>query len=452
MMNLLRQITQTIGERRDLHSTFQVVVDTLEQHLPLDLCFICTYETATELLKVTCCGTRNPSIVTAAQIRDAVPIPLDRVGLARCLLGELIYEPDVRSAPFAFEWLAHAGLAAVAIAPLIVQKRVSGILVAARGEPGSFSSADCEFLQQVSALLALAANQVEVCASMQRAYDDLQQTQRTVFQQERLRSLDQLARGIAHDINNAIAPVALYTEALLETQTGLDEPGRHQLGVIRQAVRNVASTVSRMRELNRPRTAQADLQRIEIQGTGPGLATVCGTLERYSGKLETFRVPGKGTTICMTLPGAPGEMTIEPAKTVGQAVPPLRILLVDDDPWVLESVGSVLREEGHFVAKAAGGQAGIDTFFRAQGTPDPFAAVITDLSMPGVDGRRVATVIRAASPAVRIVMLTGWGDGLDAQSDRPAGVNHVLSKPPKLHELRSALTGIDSIVQSGALT
>ena len=58
-------------------------------------------------------------------------------------------------------------------------------------------------------------------AALQCAYDDLRQTQQQVMQQERLRALGQMASGIAHDINNAISPVALYTESLLEHEQNL---------------------------------------------------------------------------------------------------------------------------------------------------------------------------------------------------------------------------------------
>jgi CheY-like chemotaxis protein len=65
--------------------------------------------------------------------------------------------------------------------------------------------------------------------------------------------------------------------------------------------------------------------------------------------------------------------------------------------------------------------------------------VLTDLGMPFVDGRQVASAIKAESPATPIIMLTGWGQRLVAEGDMPAHVNIVLSKPPKLRDLREAL-------------
>jgi CheY-like chemotaxis protein len=65
--------------------------------------------------------------------------------------------------------------------------------------------------------------------------------------------------------------------------------------------------------------------------------------------------------------------------------------------------------------------------------------VITDLGMPHVDGRTVAASIKSMSGVTPVVLLTGWGHRLLAERDLPDNVDRVLSKPPKVAELRSAL-------------
>ena len=79
------------------------------------------------------------------------------------------------------------------------------------------------------------------------------------MQQERLLALGQMASGIAHDINNAISPISLYTESLLETEHGLSARGRGQLETIQRAIDDVARTVARMREFYRQREPQLAL-------------------------------------------------------------------------------------------------------------------------------------------------------------------------------------------------
>jgi CheY-like chemotaxis protein len=120
----------------------------------------------------------------------------------------------------------------------------------------------------------------------------------------------------------------------------------------------------------------------------------------------------------------------------------LSILIVDDDPLVLESLGAALGSDGHKVTAADGGQAGVDAFSAAHRRGAKFDAVITDLGMPHVDGRRVAAAIKAIAPATPVILLTGWGQRLVDDGDIPEHVDHVLNKPPKLRDLRAALSHV----------
>src|SRR6202035_2084147 len=121
-------------------------------------------------------------------------IPIDQNGLARCVTGKLVYEPDIAQVAFPFpQQLARGGLRALVAAPLLVESKVFGVLIAARRAPHSFSSGACEFLRQLSEHVALAANQAETHSALQHAYDDLRRTQQALLQQERLRALGEMA-------------------------------------------------------------------------------------------------------------------------------------------------------------------------------------------------------------------------------------------------------------------
>jgi CheY-like chemotaxis protein len=127
-----------------------------------------------------------------------------------------------------------------------------------------------------------------------------------------------------------------------------------------------------------------------------------------------------------------------------QSAPPLpmrrlHVLVIDDDPIIIKALEDALGGDGHVVVSATGGQMGLDMFASARGSANEFALVITDLGMPHVDGRRVAEGIKRLSPKVPVIMLTGWGNRMLAERDTPAHVDRVLSKPPRLVELRSAL-------------
>jgi CheY-like chemotaxis protein len=117
----------------------------------------------------------------------------------------------------------------------------------------------------------------------------------------------------------------------------------------------------------------------------------------------------------------------------------LRILVVDDDPLLTESLRCILEEDGHRVIVVDGGQAGIDAFHGALEMLVPFDVVITDLSMPHVDGRQFVANVRAAAPDTPIIMLTGWGQRPQADNVQTSQVDRLLSKPPRLQDLRKAL-------------
>jgi CheY-like chemotaxis protein len=167
---------------------------------------------------------------------------------------------------------------------------------------------------------------------------------------------------------------------------------------------------------------------------------VYGAMRRHEAEIEIESAPGQGTTVRFRFPVAP----VIPADSTGPVrtpiASPMRILAIDDDPLVLKSLSDTLGGDGHDVTAADGGQAGIDAFLAAQARGEPFPIVISDLGMPYVDGRKVCAAIKTAAPRTFIVLLTGWGQRLVADGDVPPQVDRVLSKPPKLRELREALT------------
>jgi CheY-like chemotaxis protein len=176
------------------------------------------------------------------------------------------------------------------------------------------------------------------------------------------------------------------------------------------------------------------------RGTGLGLAMVYGVIKRHNADIEIISAERKGTTMRLIFPVAPASATTTTADPASFTVTKrLRLLIVDDDPLLIKSLRDTLETDGHVVTTANGGQPGIDAFRSARDCGELFAAVITDLGMPYVDGRRVAAAIKNMSPTTPVIMLTGWGQRLVAEGDVPPHVDKVLNKPPKLRDLREAL-------------
>jgi len=202
----------------------------------------------------------------------------------------------------------------------------------------------------------------------------------------------------------------------------------------------VADTGAGMDEETRRRCLEPFFTTKGERGTGLGLAMVYGVVQRHGGDVEIESTPGQGTAVCLRFP-VPATLAAAPAAGESGFIVPsrLRLLVVDDDPILLKSLRDTLEVEGHIVITANDGQAGIDAFRTARERGEIFAAVITDLGMPHVDGRRVASAVKDLSPTTPVILLTGWGQRLLSEDDIPPHVDRVLSKPPKLRELRATL-------------
>jgi CheY-like chemotaxis protein len=214
-----------------------------------------------------------------------------------------------------------------------------------------------------------------------------------------------------------------------------DAPDRH-------AALEVGDSGAGMDEATRRRCLEPFFTTKGERGTGLGLPMVYGVAQRHGADLSIDSEIGRGTTVSLHFPTTERIFThaAESKPPVPRAKPGrLRVLVVDDDPLLLKSLQHTLETDGHAVIAANGGQAGIDAFLAAQQSGDLPALVITDLGMPHVDGRKLAAAVKAASPTTPIILLTGWGHRLAAEGDIPEHVDQLLSKPPKLAELREAL-------------
>jgi CheY-like chemotaxis protein len=201
----------------------------------------------------------------------------------------------------------------------------------------------------------------------------------------------------------------------------------------------VADTGVGMDEETRRRCLEPFFTTKGERGTGLGLAMVYGVTRRHNADIEMESAIGQGTTVRLRFP-VPASSLAEAHPAAPEAMPPrLRILSVDDDPLLIKSLRDALEADGHAVVTANGGQEGIDAFRAAEQRDERFAVVITDLGMPYVDGRKVASTIKHDSPSTPVILLTGWGQRLVAEGDIPPHVDRVLNKPPKLRELRAAL-------------
>jgi CheY-like chemotaxis protein len=140
--------------------------------------------------------------------------------------------------------------------------------------------------------------------------------------------------------------------------------------------------------------------------------------------------PGRGSTFRLYLPVAPGlagppEKNL-PSPPVAEAGDHRTILIADDEPEVLATVEKVLRHHGYRTVAAENGDEAVARF---AADPAAFAAVVLDLTMPGLDGAEVLREIRLLSPGTPVLVMSGYSS--QDVLDRLRGLRPVafLQKP-----------------------
>ncbi|HUA67461.1 MAG TPA: ATP-binding protein, partial [Candidatus Saccharimonadales bacterium] len=264
-INMLNQITQAISERQNTDSLLHVVLRQLEDHLGLDLGLVALFDAKTRLLNVAALLAKEPSFAARLNLTEGSTLPLGETGFQRCEKGQTVYIADTSGAsgPLA-EKLAGTGWRSAVGVPLMLEENLFGVLMAARVKPDGFSSNDCEFLRMLSEHVALAAHQERLHKNLEKAYNELRQTQAAVLQQERLKALGQMASGIAHDVNNALSPVVGFSEIILNGGYGLNPEAKKYLKYIRTAGDDIAHIVARLREFYRARQVNEPLLALDL--------------------------------------------------------------------------------------------------------------------------------------------------------------------------------------------
>jgi signal transduction histidine kinase/CheY-like chemotaxis protein len=165
------------------------------------------------------------------------------------------------------------------------------------------------------------------------------------------------------------------------------------------------------------------------KATGLGLATARSFAEQSGGGLAIESEAGRGTTVTLWLPQAGEEGAGEdPGRSSPLASPPgRRILLVDDDPLVLRVFKVQLAEAGHVVLAAGGGAEALAMLDRGEAVD----LLVTDLSMPGMDGVELIRAAQGRRPGLPAVLITGHpvNAAAPADEDARAAAFQLMHKP-----------------------
>ncbi len=164
------------------------------------------------------------------------------------------------------------------------------------------------------------------------------------------------------------------------------------------------------------------------RGTGFGLATTFGTVAQANGSIEVYSEPGLGSTFKIYLPQAGG-----PAPRVEAARPRVAaaggresILLVEDDDAVRLVTKAMLERLGYDVRCAAGGP---EALRLTEEDPRPIDLLVTDVVMPGMNGRELAEQLAARFPAMRTLFASGYTEDAVVHRGMVNGAVHFIPKP-----------------------
>lgn len=173
------------------------------------------------------------------------------------------------------------------------------------------------------------------------------------------------------------------------------------------------------------------------EGRAAGMAIVHGILQRHHGQMEIESDEGWGTKVHVFLPAVKSKSAPAVAGDQPPTVKGLRVLVADDEPMVREVIAMYLSEDGHEVVPAEDGRDALRKFEEGG-----FDLVLTDRSMPEMNGDQLALEVKKREPKMPVLLLTGYGDVMNSEGEKPSGVDSIVSKPFTMESLRAAFRSV----------
>jgi PAS domain S-box-containing protein len=162
------------------------------------------------------------------------------------------------------------------------------------------------------------------------------------------------------------------------------------------------------------------------KGTGLGLAVVHGIVQSYGGAISAYSEMNCGTTFNIYIPSQRDQIADERQEEPGLPRGSEHVLLVDDEPTLVDVGQQMLERLGYRVSIASGSMAALKIFRNA---PHAIDLVITDMTMPKMTGDKLAVELLTIRPELPIILCTGYSINISAEKALTMGIKAFLYKP-----------------------
>lgn len=175
------------------------------------------------------------------------------------------------------------------------------------------------------------------------------------------------------------------------------------------------------------------------RGSGLGLASTYGIIRNHGGFIDVFSEKDKGTTFTIYIP-ASEKNAIEEKVSSGMILNGHEtILLVDDEPIVIDVGRSILEKMGYNVITARNGKEALQSYSQNKGNID---LVILDMIMPGMSGRKIFEKLQSFDPEIKVILSSGYSLNGQAEQILSKGCNGFIQKPFTTEKLSQKIRDI----------